>query len=216
MDILPHIPYIAAGAWVTLKYAITSVSLGTCIGVILALCKVTPWPILRHFSSAYTSVFRGTPLLVQLSLVYYVTPSLLGMTITPFTAGVIAFSMNSGAYVSEIIRAGIQSIDKGQFEAAQSLGISYNLMMKDIILPQAVRKVLPALVNEMINLLKESAIISTIGEADLMRRAQMVAAEKYTYIEPLLVAGGCYYAMILILSYGARLVEKRINTYDLH
>lgn len=215
IDILPAAPYIAAGAWITLKYAITSVSLGIVIGFFLAVCKVTPWPFLRQFSHIYTSVFRGTPLLVQLCLVYYGAPSLLGTTIDPFTAGVIAFSMNSGAYVSEIIRAGIQSVDRGQFEAAQSLGIPYTLMMIHIILPQAFRRVLPALVNEMINMLKESAIISTIGEADLMRRAQIVAAEKYTYMEPLIVAGGCYYAMILLLSWGARFLEKRMTSYDL-
>lgn len=212
LDILPSIPYIAAGMGVTLQYAGVSLFFGSCLGLVLALSKIGPYPKLRAFANAYTSVFRGTPLLVQLSLVYYVVPTVIGMPITPFTAGILAFSLNAGAYVSEIIRSGIESLDKGQFEAAQALGIPYKTMMRFIILPQALRRVLPGLVNEMIDLLKESAIVSTIGEADLMRRASIVAAEKYTYIEPLLVAGLCYYGMILVLSYFGRLLERKLNS----
>ena len=149
-------------------------------------------------------------MLVQLSLVYFGAPSLLHYKVSPLVAGIIAFSLNSGAYVSELIRAGIQGIDAGQYEAAQALDIPYFKMMKDIILPQAIRNVLPALVNEVVNLLKETALVSTLGEADIMRQAQVVAAETYSYFEPLLIAAGCYYVLILCLNFLAKKLERTL------
>ena len=159
---------------------------------------------------AYTSIFRGTPLLIQLTIIYFGLPGLIGLKLSVFAAGVIAFSLNSGAYVSEIIRAGIESVDKGQVEAAKALGVSPVLRMKDIILPQAFRSILPALVNELINLVKESCLISVIGEMDLMRRAQVVSAETYTFFTPMLTAAAAYYVMVLIISSFALLLEKRL------
>tara|TARA_B100000965_G_C19597292_1_gene760841 strand:- start:3342 stop:4004 length:663 start_codon:yes stop_codon:yes gene_type:complete len=204
--------YIIQGAWVTLQYAGASTLLGFILGIILSLFKLSHLRPLEYLARAYTSIFRGTPLLLQLSFIYFAIPALIGYEITAFEAGIAAFSLNSGAYISEIIRAGIQAIDKGQFEAAQSLGLSYLQMMRDIILPQSLKNILPALVNEMVNLLKESAIISTIGGADLMRRAQLVAADEYTYFGPLIIAGICYYTLVLILSSCAKLVENKLNT----
>jgi ABC-type amino acid transport system permease subunit len=133
---------------------------------------------------------------------------------TAFEAGVLAFSLNSGAYVSEHIRAGILSVDRGQFEAAASLGISYFSTMKDIILPQAIKNILPSLVNESIDLLKESALVSTIGEMDLLRRANVVAAEKYIYFEPLLMVAAVYYVMVMVLSHFAKVLEIRLRRSD--
>lgn len=205
--------YISAGIVVTLQYTLFSSLGGIALGLCLALLKVGPWKVGRAFADFYTSVFRGTPMLVQLSIIYFGAPSLISYKISPLMAGVIAFSLNSGAYVSEIIRTGIHGIDIGQFEAAGALAIPYGLMMKDIILPQAIRKILPALVNEMINLLKETALISTLGEGDIMRRAQLVAAETYSFFEPLLVAAVCYYILVLILSSVAKTLEKRLS-YD--
>ena len=119
--------------------------------------------------------------------------------------------MNSGAYVSENIRAGIESVDKGQFEAAKSLGMPYRVMMQYIIMPQAIRNILPSLVNEAINMVKESSIISVIGVADIMRRANVVSAEQYSYLEPLMVAAICYYILVTTLSLLAKLLEKRLK-----
>jgi len=150
-------------------------------------------------------------MLLQLAIAYYAVPGLIGYQIPAFVAGVMAFSLNSAAYVSEVIRAGIQAVDKGQVEAAKALGVPYRAMMKDIIFPQAFRNILPALVNELVDMLKESAIISTIGQADLMRRAQVVAAEHYSYFMPLMVAGLCYYFSVLILSKFAGLVERKMK-----
>lgn len=209
--LIASIKFIPLGVFITLKYAIISVFLGFVIGVFLAVSKISEIAFLKYFASFYTSIFRGTPLLVQLSLIYFALPEITGIDLSVFAAGVLAFSLNSGAYVSEIIRAGILSIDKGQIEAARSLAIPYNKTIKDIILPQAIRNILPSLVNEMINLLKESAIISVIGEADLMRRAQIIAAEKYSYIEPIIIAAICYYILVLIMTFFAKKIENRLK-----
>lgn len=206
----PSILFIAEGTFITLKYSLISVCLGFIVGIILAICKTSKWKALRIFCSFYTSIFRGTPLLIQLSIVYFMLPSLLGVKISVFAAGIIAFSLNSGAYVSEIIRAGIEAVDKGQFEAAKALGIPHYMAMKDIILPQAIRKILPSLVNELVNLLKESAIISMLGEMDLMRRAQLVAGEKFDYFTPMITAALCYYILVFIFSSLASVLEKKM------
>ncbi len=207
---LPHLYFILKGVTVTLKYSVISVFLGLIIGTILAFLKVIDLKILRLAAHAYTSIFRGTPLLIQLTIIYFGLPGLIGLKLSVFAAGVIAFSLNSGAYVSEIIRAGIESVDRGQVEAAKALGVSPVLRMKDIILPQAFRSILPALVNELINLVKESCLISVIGEMDLMRRAQVVSAETYTFFTPMLTAAAVYYVMVLIISSFALLLEKRL------
>lgn len=207
----PFINFIIQGTLVTLKYSMVSVLFGLILGLLLAVCKISKSYILRIFADFYTSIFRGTPLLIQLSIIYFGVPSLIGIKFSVFAAGVMAFSLNSGAYVSEIIRAGIRAVDQGQFEAAKALGIPDLLMMRAIILPQAVRNIFPSLVNELINLIKESAIISMIGEMDLMRRAQIVSLETYTYFTPMLIAGLCYYVIIIIISNLAKIVEKKLT-----
>lgn len=210
--IWPSVPYIVQGVQVTLAYTGVSLFLGFFWGMLLALCKVSHINVLKWLSGFYTSVFRGTPLLLQLTLIYYATPQLVGYTISIWEAGILTFTLNSGAYVSEHIRAGINGVDKGQMDAALSLGLSYPLIMKDIILPQAFRLILPSLVNEAIDLVKESTLISVIGGADILRRANIVASEKYLYFEPLLVAGFLYYVLIMILTFAARLLEKKLKT----
>lgn len=210
-NLIKALAYIPKGIIVTLKYALLSVFFGLVIGTMLSLARSSSSKILRGFAICYLSIFRGTPLLLQLSIMYFAMPALLGIKISAFTAGIIAFSMNSGAYVSENIRAGIESVDKGQFEAAKSLGMPYRIMMQYIIMPQAIRNILPSLVNESINMIKESSIISVIGEADIMRRANVVSAEQYSYMEPLLVAAICYYILVTALSYLAKLLEKRLK-----
>lgn len=210
---LSHTYFIAQGAIVTLKYSICSVLLGLLIGIILAICKVSKSAWLRISANLYTSIFRGTPLLIQLSIVYFALPSITGVKLSIFVSGIITFSLNSGAYVSEIIRAGINGIDKGQFEAAKALSIPESLMMKDIILPQAIRNILPSLVNELINLIKESAILSMIGEMDLMKRAQLVSLETYTYFTPMITAAVCYYVMVVVISSVAKIIEKKLAVH---
>lgn len=209
--ILPSIPMILEGLLVTLKFTLTSLGFGLPLGCLLALAKISPNKLLLKSAQIYTSVFRGTPLLVQLGLIYYATPQLTGYTITAFEAGVLTFSLNSAAYSSEIIRAGINSIDMGQWQAAQVLGLNHQQILFGIILPQAIRNVLPAIVNEMVDLLKESALVSTIGEADLLRQAQKLASEKYLYFEPLIIAASCYYLMVMIISFCAKKLEQKLR-----
>jgi ABC-type amino acid transport system permease subunit len=162
----------------------------------------------------YTSIFRGTPLLLQLFIIYYATPQLFQYDISPLTAAGLAFGLNSAAYLSETIRGGIMSVDRGQREAAMSLGIPYKTMMFSIILPQAVKNILPALVNECIALLKESSLVSVIGVEDLMRRANVVGADTFKYFEPLIFVGVIYYVLVLILTFTARLLERRLRQSD--
>ncbi len=210
--IWPSLPYILQGIPVTLSYTGVSLFLGFFWGAVLTFCKVGQIRVLQWAAGFYTSIFRGTPLLLQLILIYHATPQLTGYDISIWQAGILTFTLNSGAYVAEHIRGGINAVDKGQMEAALSLGIPYFMFMKDIILPQAIRNILPSLVNESIDLLKESALISVIGGADILRRANIVASEKYLYFEPLLVAGALYYILVMVLTFGARLLEKKLKT----
>lgn len=205
------IPYIVRGVLVTLKFTTISALFGLLWGTVLSLFKISSIKPLIWFGKAYTSVFRGTPLLLQLAVVYYATPQLTGYNISALLAGVITFTLNSGAYISETIRAGILAVDKGQKEAALALAIPYTGMMLDIILPQALKNILPALVNESIGLLKESALVSTIGVQDLLRRAQIVGSQKYIFFEPLILAGAIYYLMIMILTGSGYALERRLR-----
>lgn len=205
---LSHIQYILGGIGISLSYTIISFMVGCTLGLLLALGMLSEKRWIKQCCKVYLSVFRGTPLLVQISLAYFVLPSLTGLDISGFTAGILAFSLNSAAYVAEIFRGGIQSVDAGQFLASRTLGIPYFYKMRDIILPQALRAAFPALVNEVISLLKETALISTIGVSDIMHRAHVVAAEQYNYLPPLLVAAASYYILVSLISVLANQIER--------
>lgn len=210
----PYIPFILQGILATLQFVAVALVFGSVLGVLLALCKIGRISFLRWFADAYTSVFRGTPLILQLMIIYFAVPQLTGYDISAFLSAVLAFGLNSAAYISEIIRAGINAVDKGQVEAAQALGVPYKAMMKDIILPQAFKNILPALMNEFITLTKESALVSVIGYLDLMRRAQVVGAELYRNFEPLLFVGLIYWLMVMGLTLIGRQVERRMRASD--
>ncbi|MEH6991564.1 amino acid ABC transporter permease [Neobacillus drentensis] len=211
---IPSMPYILEGIFVTLKIVILAGIIGFILGIILSLFKISKYKFLGWLADAYTSIFRGTPLVLQLMLIYYGSPQLIGYQIEPYTAAILSFALNSGAYISEIIRAGIQAIDKGQQEAAMALGVPYSKMMWDIILPQALKNILPALMNEFITLTKESAIVTTIGVMDIMRRSYQVGAENYSFFEPLLIAGLIYYLMVVTLTFLGKVVERRMRRSD--
>jgi len=209
--IAPRIPYILGGILVTLGFTFAALIFGLILAIGLAIFKISAIKPLRWFANAYTSIFRGIPLIVTLTLIYFATPQLTGYKIEAFQAGVITFALNSAAYVSETLRAGIMAVDKGQREAAIALGVPYQMMMQDIILPQAFKNILPALVNEFINLLKDSALVSTIGAADLLRRATIVGAETYLYFEPLIIVAIVYYLMVMSLTIAASVLERRLH-----
>ncbi|BBH23470.1 arginine ABC transporter permease [Paenibacillus baekrokdamisoli] len=209
-----YIPYILKGITITLLFTLVSALFGFIWGTILSLFKISHIRPLRWFANVYTSIFRGTPLLLQLVLIYYATPQLFQYDISPLMAAGLAFGLNSAAYLSETIRGGIQSVDKGQREAAMSLGIPYKTMMVSIILPQAVKNILPALVNECISLLKESSLVSVIGVEDLMRRANVVGSDTFKYFEPLVFVGAVYYVLVLILTFVTQILERRMRRSD--
>ncbi|SFI36116.1 polar amino acid transport system substrate-binding protein [Paenibacillus sp. UNC496MF] len=206
--------FILRGTLVTLLFTLVSALLGFIWGTILSLFKLSTVKPLQWFATVYTSVFRGTPLLLQLVLIYYATPQLTGYDIPALLAAGLAFGLNSAAYLSETIRGGIMAVDRGQREAAMALGIPYRTMMVSIIFPQAVKNILPALVNECVALIKESSLVSVIGVADLLRRASEVQAATYRAFESLLFVGAIYYVLVLVLTSLARLLERRLRRSD--
>lgn len=213
-QIVPYIPFILQGIKVTLLVTLLSVVLGFIWGSLLALIKISKFGPLNWLAVAYTSIFRGTPLILQLTFVYFATPQLTGYNISQLEAAVLTFTLNSGAYISETIRGGILAVDKGQWEAAKALGVPYRRMMVDIILPQGIKNILPALVNETIALLKESALVSTIGLADILQNANVVKGTIFRYFEPYIIAGVLYYVMVMILTWFARVLERRMRRSD--
>lgn len=212
--ILPSLPYILKGIGVTLKIVLVAGLLGFAFGIILAIFKISKYKALHWFADIYTSIFRGTPLILQLMIIYYGAPQIIGFEISSYYAAVASFSLNSAAYISEIIRGGILAVDKGQKEAAQALGVSGNRMMWDIILPQALKNILPALMNEFITLTKESAIVTVIAANDIMRRAYIVGGDQYRFFEPMIFAGMIYYLMVISLTFVGKLVERRLRQSD--
>lgn len=213
-SVLPSLPFILEGIKITLKIVGLAAILGFILGIILSLFKISSIKPLSWFADVYTSIFRGTPLVLQLMIIYFGSPQLLGFQIDGYVAAVLSFGLNSAAYISEIIRAGIMAVDKGQSEAAMALGVPYRSMMLNIILPQALKNILPALMNEFITLTKESAIVTTIGVMDIMRRAYVVGADKYLYLEPLLLAGIIYYIMVITLTFLGKAIEWRMRRSD--
>jgi len=211
---LQYMPLIFNGIKVTLLFTFFSMISGFVLGTLLTLVKVSGKKIPKMIADGYTSVFRGTPLLVQLFLVYYATPQLTGYSITALEAAVLTFGLNASAYISEIMRGGIMSVDKGQREAAMSLGIPYKLMMSKIVFPQALRMFLPSLVNEAIGLLKNSSLVAMIGVTDIMRGAQMMQNITYRAFEPYLIAAATYYVLVAILTVIANNLERRVRKSD--
>ncbi len=207
-------PFLYHGAILTLKMTAICAVFGFLLGVLLSLVKLSTWKPLIWFGRFYTSIFRGTPLLVQLCIVHFGLPQLLGVTFTTTQSGILTFSLNSAAYISEIFRGRLPGVDKGQYEAAQSLGIRYRGLMKDIIIPQAIKHILPSLVNEAIALLKETSILSYIGAVELLRAADQITVMSFRFFEPYLVIALIYYIFVMILSVLANRLERWVNRSD--
>lgn len=206
-DLIQNLVFIGNGILLTLKLLIGGILIGLSLGSFFAVARYQEkacWLINR-----FISIMRGTPLILQLSLIYFSAHKLTGFNPGILCAGIIAFGLNSSAYFAEIFRAGIESIPKGQFEAAASLQIPSFYRWKDILLPQVLKNIFPAMINEVIALLKETALISTIGGMDLMRSAQSLAAEQFTYFMPLCIAGAYYYSLVLIIEALGKQIEKR-------
>lgn len=201
------------GAKLTLFLAFFTVLFGSILGLLLSLMKLSNSKVLKAISSTYIEFVRGTPILVQLYIVYYGLPSL-GIEFPDVLAGIITLSLNSAAYVAEIIRAGISAVDKGQMEAARSLGMSNAQAMRHIIIPQAFKNILPALGNEFIVVVKESSIVSVIGIHELMYNADTVRGNTFRPFEPLIIAALLYFVMTFTLSKALGVVERRMKVSD--
>ncbi len=202
------------GTLTTLVLSFFGVILGVVLGTFLALMRLSKNQIISKVAGAYIAFVRGTPLLVQVYMVVYGLPGIINIEMSDLTLVIIAISLNSAAYVAEIIRAGIQSIDKGQMEAARSLGMNHRMSMRFIIIPQAFKNILPALGNEFIILIKESAITSIVGVHDLMYNTDTIRGITYRPFEPLIYAALIYFTITFSLSKLLDVVERRLRAGD--
>ncbi len=215
-----NLMFMLRGAGVSLMLALGAIVIGCVIGILFAAAKLSKSKILRVIGNIYVEIFRGTPMLLQVLFFYLGVPVLYQritgtrMSADPYIVGLIALSCNSGAYQTELIRSGIQSVDKGQWEACETLGILYPTMMKEIILPQAFKLIVPPLVSEFITLIKDSSLISNIGALELLYSAQVLGKRYYDYLDPLILAGIMYLCMTVITSYISKKVERRLAQSD--
>ena len=210
--IIDNLPLLLKGAAVTLEITALSVGIGLLIGMVVGIARLSNFKAIRWLAGIYVDFIRGTPLLVQIFLVYFALPKILGIRIDPFFAAVAACSINSGAYVAEIFRSGIQSIDKGQFEASRALGLNWFQSMKFVIMPQAFKRIIPPLGNEFIAMLKDSSLVSVIGFEELTRTGQMIISRTYAVFEVWMVVAILYLIMTLCISRLVAVLEKRFNT----
>ena len=214
--VMNSFPLLLTGAVVTVKITALSVALGVIIGLFVGVARICHVAPLRVLAAIYVDFLRGTPLLVQIFLIYFALPVITGQRVDPFFAAIASCGINSGAYVAEIFRAGIQSIDAGQMEAGRSLGMSWMQTMRYIIVPQAFKRVIPPLGNEFIALLKDSSLVSVIGFEELTRRGQLIIARTYGSLEIWLSVAIIYLAMTLTISRFVAYLERRYKVDDRH
>lgn len=206
--------YILEGLFNTLIIAFFAVIIGVIIGILIALIrnnhdKNNKFKILNKISTLYVNIIRGTPVILQLMIIYYIIFQSVDINIV--IVGILAFGINSGAYVSEIIRAGIESIDKGQIEAGYSLGLNYSKIMRYIILPQAIKNILPALGNEFITLLKDTSVGAYIGIVELTKASDIIASRTYDYFFPLIIVAIIYLILTIGLSKLVSMMERKLS-----
>jgi len=203
----------------TLYIAILGLVIGIIIGTLIATVKVMPKykklpRILNAICDFYVGLFRGTPVVVQLLVAYYVVLPLLGINLSALTVCVLVFGLNSGAYVSEIMRSGIMSVDHGQMEAGRALGLSYRVTMLKIVIPQAVKNILPTLGNEFIALIKETSVVSFVGSADLYVAFSYIGTNSYEFMVPYLAMALIYIALVMIIASLIKVMERRLRKSD--
>ena len=203
----------------TLLIAVTGLIVGILIGTLIATVRVLPKykvlpRVLNAICSFYVALFRGTPMVVQLLIFYYVLFPLLGWNITGLQVSMLVFGLNSGAYISEIMRSGIQSVDPGQMEAGRSVGLSFGTSMMKIVIPQAVKNILPTLGNEFIVLIKETSVVSFVGATDLYVAFSYIGSNSYEFMVPYLVMALIYIVLVLIISLLVKLMERSLGKSD--
>ncbi|EKQ57470.1 MULTISPECIES: amino acid ABC transporter permease [unclassified Clostridium] len=207
--------YFLKGTYTTIELAFFAIVFGTIIGLGLTLLKRSEIKIIRFLASTYVEFIRGTPILVQIYIIYIGLPKLINIGLADIVVGAVALSLNSGAYVSEIIRAGINAVDKGQSEAARSLGMNKRMAMFEIVIPQAFKNVLPALGNEFIAIIKDSSMVSVIGVAELMYNAGIVRGNTALGLEPIIVAAVIYFILTFAMTRGLIILERKMKKSDI-
>ncbi len=208
--------YFFKGTEITIVLAVFAVLFGTILGLALTLLRRSKFKVISFIATAYVEFVRGTPLLVQIYIIYIGLPKLIGIDMPDMIVGACALSLNSAAYISEIIRAGIDAVDKGQMEAARSLGMNQKLSMLYVVIPQAFKNILPALGNEFVSVIKESSMVSVIGVAELMYNAGVVRGNTALGLEPVIVAAVIYFILTFTMTRGLGYVERRMKASDIH
>lgn len=203
----------------TLLIAVTGLLVGILIGTLIATVRVLPKykllpRVLNSICSFYVAMFRGTPMVVQLLVFYYVLLPIMGWNISGLQVSMVVFGLNSGAYISEIMRSGIQSVDPGQMEAGRAVGLSFGTSMLKIVIPQAVKNILPTLGNEFIVLIKETSIVSFVGAADLYVAFSYIGSNSYEFMVPYLAMAIIYIVLVLIISLLVKLMERSLKKSD--
>ncbi len=206
------LPMLEGALYYSIPLTLISFALGMILAVLTALARLSNISILRGIARFYVSAIRGTPLLVQLFIIFYGLPTL-GIKFDPFPSAIIAFTLNKGAYSSEIVRAAIQSIPKGQWEAGYSIGMTYSQALKRIILPQATRVSIPPLSNSFISLVKDTSLASLILVTEMFRKAQEIAATNYEFLLMYMEAALLYWVICFILSIIQGRIENRLDRY---
>lgn len=203
----------------TLKIAVVGLIIGIFIGTLIAVVRVLPKyktlpKVLNGICSFYVAFFRGTPMVVQLLLSYYVALPLMGVNLPSVTVALIVFGLNSGAYISEIMRSGILSVDPGQMEGGRAMGLSFSKTMLAIVIPQAVKNILPTLGNEFITLIKETSVVSFVGALDLYVAFNRIGSNSYEFMVPYLVMAVIYIVLVLVISGLVKLMERSLRKSD--
>ena len=214
-----YIPYYLEGVKYTLVISLITVIFGAIFGSVLFFMKTSNfhiWKIkpLKIIAVVYIEIIRGTPMLLQILIMYAGSKMFFGIDLSPFTSAIIAIALNSAAYVSEIVRAGIEAVDKGQMEAARSLGMRKSTAMVLIVIPQAIKNILPAIGNEFVAVIKESSMASTIGVAEIMYAVNVVKGATWKSFEPLIVAAVCYFTITFTLGRLLGILERRLKASD--
>ncbi|MTI16234.1 amino acid ABC transporter permease [Rhodobacteraceae bacterium RKSG542] len=206
-----NLKFLLSGLYYTVLLSLTAISISIVVGLLVALPGLSEKKLLRGFNRTYVELVRAVPILVLILWIYYGLPQVSGLTITVFWAGVIALALSDSAFQAEIFRAGIQSVDRGQNEASQSISLNYADTMRFVILPQAIRRILPALGNQLVYMLKMSSLVSVIGMEELTRKANELVVVEYRPLEIYTVLVLEYLVLILIVSAGVRWLERRMN-----
>ena len=203
----------------TLLIAVLGLLIGILIGTLIATARVVPKykvlpRILNGFCSFYVGLFRGTPMVVQLLVCYYVLLPILGLKLTGVQVSVLVFGLNSGAYISEIMRSGILSVDHGQMEAGRAVGLSFSVTMIKVVIPQAIKNILPTLGNEFITLIKETSVVSFVGAADLYVAFNYIGSNSYEFMVPYLVMAVIYIVIVMLTSLAIKIMERSLRKSD--